>query len=79
MDIPFINQPNYQSTNTSIGNSGNGSKVNKPTIPRIDYNPTTEFVVGITTTFNLRSCQPCSTTPNTSTITPTTQSQVTTG
>jgi len=46
MDIPFINQPNYQSTNTSIGNSGNGSKVNKPTIPRIDYNPTTEFIVG---------------------------------
>ena len=44
--IPFINQPNYQSTNTSIGNSGAGSKINKPTIPRIDYNPTTEFVVG---------------------------------
>ncbi len=32
--------------NTSVGNSGNGSKINKPTIPRIDYNPTTEFVVG---------------------------------
>ena len=46
MDIPLINHPNYQSTNTDIGNSGNGSKINKPTIPRIDFNPTTEFVMG---------------------------------
>ena len=31
---------------THQGNSGNGSRINKPTIPTIQYNPPTDFVVG---------------------------------
>ena len=46
MNIPFKQTPSYISTNTITGNSGNGSKINKPTIPKIDYKPTTDFKIG---------------------------------
>ena len=46
MNIPFKQTPSYISTNTISGNSGNGSKINKPTIPKIDYKPTTDFKIG---------------------------------
>ena len=46
MNIPMLQTPHYQSTNTHQGNSGNGSRINKPTIPTIQYNPPTDFVVG---------------------------------
>jgi hypothetical protein len=46
MNIPFQQTPSYISTNTISGNSGNGSKINKPTIPKIDFNPTNKFEIG---------------------------------
>lgn len=46
MNIPFKQTPSYISSNTITGNSGNGSKINKPTIPKIDYKPTTDFKIG---------------------------------
>jgi hypothetical protein len=46
MNIPFKQTPSYFSTNVNLGNSGNGSKINKPTIPKIDYNPPTKFIIG---------------------------------
>jgi hypothetical protein len=46
MNIPFIQKPSYVSTNVNLGNSGAGYNINKPTIPKIDYNPPTEFIIG---------------------------------
>ena len=46
MNIPFKKTDTYRTTNTHSGFSGNGSLFNKPTIPKIDYNPTTSFEVG---------------------------------
>ena len=46
MNIPFKQEDNYTAINTYSGFSGNGSLFNKPTIPKIDYNPTTSFEVG---------------------------------
>jgi hypothetical protein len=46
MNIPIKQEDNYTTINTSSGFSGNGSIFNKPTIPKIDYNPTTFFEVG---------------------------------
>lgn len=46
MNIPFKKTDTYRTTNTDSGFSGNGSLFNKPTIPKIDYNPTTSFEVG---------------------------------
>jgi len=46
MNIPIEQEDNYTTINTISGFSGNGSIFNKPTIPKIDYNPTTFFEVG---------------------------------
>jgi len=46
MNIPFKQTSSYVSTNIYSGNSGNGSKINKPTIPIIDFNPTNKFEIG---------------------------------
>jgi hypothetical protein len=46
MNIPIKQEDNYTTINTISGFSGNGSLFNKPTIPKIDYNPTTFFEVG---------------------------------
>jgi len=46
MNIPIKQEDNYTTINTISGFSGNGSIFNKPTIPKIDYNPTTFFEVG---------------------------------
>jgi hypothetical protein len=46
MNIPFNAEPMYNGTNTRQGNSGIGSNINKPTIPRIDYSPNNEWVTG---------------------------------
>jgi len=46
MNIPFKKEDIYKTINTYSGFSGNGSLFNKPTIPKIDYDPTTSFEVG---------------------------------
>jgi hypothetical protein len=46
MNIPFIQKPSYVSNNVHIGNSGAGYNINKPTIPKIDFNPPTDFIIG---------------------------------
>ncbi len=46
MNIPFNNETLYRSTNTHSGNAGNGSRINKPTIPTIDYSPSHDFIIG---------------------------------
>jgi hypothetical protein len=46
MNIPISREQVYISTNIKSGNAGNGSNFNKPTIPKIDFNPTTEFIIG---------------------------------
>jgi hypothetical protein len=46
MNIPFKQETIYKVTNTHSGNSGNGSRINKPTILVIDYSPSYEFIIG---------------------------------
>jgi hypothetical protein len=46
MNIIFNSEPEYTSTNTIVGNAGAGYNINKPTIPEIKFNTSTNFKVG---------------------------------
>ena len=46
LNIQFKRQSEYSVCNSNIGNAGAGYNINKPTIPTLKYNSSTDFRVG---------------------------------
>jgi hypothetical protein len=47
LNIQFKSQSEYPVSNSKIGNAGAGYNINKPTIPIINYNSSTDFKLGV--------------------------------